>query len=64
MISMRPAKRAKYLAALVTDSRVDSSSRRCGGAELEKATPWGYSIPFDLFLQRYRFGKKLKCCAP
>jgi len=27
---------------------------------LEKATPWGYSIPFDLFLQRYRFGKKLK----
>lgn len=31
-----------------------------GGAELEKATPWGYSVQLDILLQRYSFGKKLK----
>ena len=61
MISMRPAKPSKITwQRLVSIHESIPAHAGAGGAELEKATPWGYSIPFDLFLQRYRFGKKLK----
>src|ERR1035441_1386189 len=61
MISMRPAKPSKVTwQRLVSIHESIPIHPGAGGAELEKATPWGYSIPFDLFLQRYRFGKKLK----
>ena len=61
MISMRPAKPSKITwQRLVSIHESIPAHAGAGGAELEKATPWGYSIHFDLFLQRYGFGKKLK----
>jgi tight adherence protein B len=61
MISMRPAKPSKITwQRLVSIHESIPIHPGVSGAELEKATPWGYSIPFDLFLQRYQFGKKLK----
>jgi len=61
MVSMRPEKPSKVAwQRLVSIHESIPDHAGVGGAELEKATPWGYSIPFDLFLQRFRFGTRLK----
>lgn len=61
LVTLRPAKPNKCTWKRLVSIH-DSIQARVGvgGAELEKATPWGYSVRLDALLQRYHVGRKLK----
>jgi tight adherence protein B len=62
MVFLRPSSPSKCTRQRLTIIQDSLRSHAAGidGDELEKAEPWGYSTHLEIFLERFRFAKKLK----